>query len=386
MQEQVKTIERKSEDRNASLADEVATLRAELQESERARRRAEGSYRSLYENSQDLFVSVDLATDAIVLCNRTLEVKIGVPRDRLVGSSVLELFSRSSQRRVRRLLSHSEHTVPRDTISVVLLTRTAAEIPAQLTVRYESDPGGIRHAHCTLRDLSDVRKTRALEQLTERLERSNEDLERFALVASHDLLEPLRAIKGFVGILESRISSRLDSEDRVYLERTLEGADRMERLIDGLLSVAKVNHHPIDAKPVELNRTLEHVSSVFSERLNACGGRVDAEPLPQVLGDAAQLELVFQNLIGNALRYRSARPLRIRIGREEFDDRWLLSFSDNGIGFPQVRAEELFAVASDWRLYNELSSATAVESGPKGSKISGLRFFSSSRNSAIPIS
>ncbi|MEO0811478.1 MAG: histidine kinase dimerization/phospho-acceptor domain-containing protein, partial [Myxococcota bacterium] len=293
MQEPVKTIEREFEERNAPVEAEVANLRAALRESERARQRAEGRYRSLYENSPDLLVSVDLATDAIVLCNRTLEVKLGVPRDRLVGSSVFGLFSRSSQRRVRRLLSHSNHAAPRDNIAVVLLTRTAAEIPAQLTVRYELDGSGVRHAHCTLRDLSDVQKTRALEQLAERLERSNEDLERFALVASHDLLEPLRAIKGFVGILESRISSRLDSEDRIYLERTLEGADRMERLIDGLLSVAKVNHDPIDAKPVELDRTLEQVSSVFAERLEACGGRVNAEHLPRVLGDAAQLQRVF---------------------------------------------------------------------------------------------
>ncbi len=181
-----------------------------------------------------------------------------------------------------------------------------------------------------------------LQQTAEDLKRSNRDLEQFAYVASHDLQEPLRAVGGYVKLLERRLSGVLDGRAREFIDGAFEGALRMERLIHDLLSFSRVGTRGGEFVPVDLGTALRQALGNLQVSIKAAEAVITHDPLPTLAVDATQLMQVFQNLISNALKFHRERPPRIHIGAGKRDGQWVFSVRDNGIGIEPEYFEKIF--------------------------------------------
>src|SRR5919197_5253918 len=143
-----------------------------------------------------------------------------------------------------------------------------------------------------------------LAQRTEELARSNTDLEQFAYVASHDLQEPLRAVVSYLQLLVRRYQGQLDQRADRYIRHATEGAQRMQPLIQDLLTYSRVGRKEADFGPTDAAVALEHALANLRSTIGASGARVTTDPLPRLVADASQLTQLFQNLVGNAIKFR----------------------------------------------------------------------------------
>jgi len=184
----------------------------------------------------------------------------------------------------------------------------------------------------------------ALRERTEALERSNRELERFAYVASHDLQEPLRMVASYTQLLEKRYKGKLDSDADEFIAYAVDGATRMQALINDLLTYSRVGTKGKDLKPTDCGTVLERTLDNLKQALEESGAQVTYEPLPTVMADDVQLGQLFQNLIGNAIKFRSEEPTQIHVSAERNEDKWVFSFRDNGIGIDPEFRERIFAI------------------------------------------
>ncbi|MEV0624178.1 ATP-binding protein [Nonomuraea sp. NPDC050404] len=176
------------------------------------------------------------------------------------------------------------------------------------------------------------------------LRRSNGDLEQFAYVASHDLQEPLRKVASFTQMLEQRYGTQLDDRAKQYIHYAVDGAKRMQLLINDLLDFSRVGRVTGGKGPVEsgaaLDRALENLSAAIEDTETT----VTRDELPRVNGDQTQLTQLFQNLIENAIKFRSEEPPRVHIGVRRDGDMWEFHCSDNGIGVEAKYADRIFLI------------------------------------------
>jgi signal transduction histidine kinase len=186
------------------------------------------------------------------------------------------------------------------------------------------------------------RAEEALAQRVQELARSNADLEQFAYVASHDLKEPLRAVSGCVGLLKRHYEGNLDERAGEYMAHVVDGAARMESLIDGLLAYSRVGARGGEFEAVECAQVLGRALQNLAAPLQETGAVVTQDSLPAVHGDAPQLVSLFQNLIGNSLKFRQEAPPRIHVGAERDGAHWHFSVRDNGIGIAPQYFERIF--------------------------------------------
>jgi PAS domain S-box-containing protein len=194
-------------------------------------------------------------------------------------------------------------------------------------------------------DISERKKAEeALAQRAQELARSNADLAQFAYVASHDLKEPLRAVSGCVGLLKGHYEGKLDEQSGEYMTHIVDGAARMETLIDGLLAYSRVGTRGGELQPVEGAKALGTALQNLAAAIEESGAVVTCDALPTVRGDAQQLGSLFQNLIGNALKFRREAPPRIHVSAERNGTHWRFSVRDNGIGIAPQYFERIFGV------------------------------------------
>jgi signal transduction histidine kinase len=178
----------------------------------------------------------------------------------------------------------------------------------------------------------------------EELRRSNRDLEQFAYVASHDLQEPLRKVISFCQLLQKRYAGKLDERGDQYVEFAVDGAKRMQRLINDLLAFSRVGRTTGDFVDVPLDEALEEALNRLSAVIEEARAQVTADPLPVVHGDPTLLTQVFQNLVGNAVKFRGETPPRVHIGVQRDDEFWQFTCVDNGIGIAPEYAEKIFVI------------------------------------------
>lgn len=187
-------------------------------------------------------------------------------------------------------------------------------------------------------------RTRELREMTSALRRSNESLEEFAYIASHDLQEPLRKVRGFGEMLAEEAGEALTTEQRDYLQRMQNAAARMQELITGLLTYSRVTTKRQPLQHIDLTHVLHQVVADLELRIQETGGRVEVDSLPEVEADPLQMRQLFQNLISNALKFHreDARPLvRVR-GETLRSGRCQIKVEDNGIGFKPEESERIF--------------------------------------------
>lgn len=194
-----------------------------------------------------------------------------------------------------------------------------------------------------------VQAEEKLEEYAAELERSNKELQQFAYVASHDLQEPLRMVSSYLQLLELRYKDQLDSDAHEFITFAVEGATRMHELIQGLLAYSRVGTHGAPLERSDAQAALSLILDNLQLAIEESGAVVTHDPLPEVMADPVQLGQLFQNLIGNAIKFRGKEAPRIHVGveRTECDDGnapWLFSVRDNGIGIDPRYGERIFII------------------------------------------
>jgi PAS domain S-box-containing protein len=197
----------------------------------------------------------------------------------------------------------------------------------------------------TFRDVTDRRRAeQALDERTRELLRSNAELEQFAYVASHDLQEPLRAIVSYLQLIERRYKGHLDERADRYIGHAVAGTRRMQVLINELLTYSRVGRRGGAFAPVDGEAIFEQAIANLRTAIAQSEARVTHDPLPTVQGDPTQLLQLFQNLIGNAIKFRAEAPPRVHVAAEHNDGAWQFAVRDNGIGIAPEYHDRVFVI------------------------------------------
>lgn len=185
---------------------------------------------------------------------------------------------------------------------------------------------------------------RALELHAKELERSNADLEQFAYVASHDLQEPLRMVTSFTQLLAKRYKGKFDSDADEFITYIVDGAARMHRLINDLLAYSRLGSHRAEFAPSNCEEILAAAVANLGSAIEENGATVTHDPLPTVMADRDQLSRLFQNLLGNAIKFRAVDPPVVHVSARRNENEWLFSVRDNGIGMDPEHFERVFLI------------------------------------------
>ena len=189
-----------------------------------------------------------------------------------------------------------------------------------------------------------ARAEKRLEHYAAELERSNKELEQFAYIASHDLQEPLRMVTSYLQLLERRYKDQLDESADDFIGYAVDGAARMQRLIQDLLTYSRVSTRAKPIEPTNCADVLNHALANLKLAVEESGAAVTFDDLPTVAADATQLIQVFQNLIGNAIKFCHKDPPRIHVSAKRKGSNWLFSVCDNGIGIAPEHTERIFLI------------------------------------------
>jgi len=206
--------------------------------------------------------------------------------------------------------------------------------------------GNISQIRIIAVDISEIKNAQHEQQrLAEELQRSNKELDQFAYSVSHDLQEPLRMISSYLELLDKRYAQQLDDNAREFIAFAVEGAQRMRRMINGLLSYARVSTRGREFETVNLNQVLSETLQNLHTAIEDNKASVIYGPLPNIQGDVIQIGQVFQNLISNAIKFHSEALPTIEISYEEQPQEYIFKISDNGIGFDANKySEQIFTV------------------------------------------
>ena len=327
------------QERTEALAKANAALESEVVD----RKRAEEQFRLTVESAPNAMVMVD-AKGRIVLLNAQTEKVFGYRREELQGQAVEILIPerfRSQHPADRAGFFADPHARPmgigRDLYG---LHKNGTEFPVEIGLNPIQTEGGVRVLSSIIDITERKRAERDLARRAVELARSNAELEQFAYVSSHDLQEPLRMVASFVQLLERKYKGKLDPDADGYIHYIVDGAKRMQGMIKDLLSLARVGSPVVDdSRLVDCQEVLDTVLLNLQRAIEESGARITSDDLPTVRGDATQITLLLQNLVGNSLKFRGPEAPCVKISARPEDGQWLFSIHDNGIGIePQFQA------------------------------------------------
>lgn len=307
---------------------------------------ARGRLSSIVEFSNDAILSKDL--DGIIQSwNAGAEHIFGYSAEDIIGKPVTILIPPDRLDEEEQIVERIRSGQHVDHLDTVRLAKDGYPIPVSVTSSPIKDYAGrIVGTSKIIRDITERKRVeQVLRRTTKELARSNQDLEQFAYVASHDLQEPLRMVTGYLQLIDRRYKDKLDKDAQEFIEFAVDGAVRMSRLITDLLDYSRVNTRGKPPEPVPLEDVLKRTLENLRAAIRDSEAEISHDPLPTVQGDTLQLVQLFQNLVANAIKFRSPdRPLRVFIGAKKEDDRWVISVKDNGIGIEQQYAEKIFLI------------------------------------------
>jgi PAS domain S-box-containing protein len=308
----------------------------------------EGRYRGLLEAAPDAMVVVNQAGQ-IVLLNVQAEKQFGYRRDELVGQKVKNIIPEGfAERLVADALRSTEDALAQQIGTGIELTgrrKDGSEFPIELMLSPLESAEGIL-VTAAIRDIT-TRKTAEAHLLNkvEELNRSNEELGQFAYIASHDLQEPLRMVASYTQLLSRRYKGKLDSDADEFISFAVDGASRMQRLIQDLLAYSRVGTKGSDLLDTSCEEALQQALVNLRGSIEESGALVTHDPLPAVLADEMQLVQLFQNLVGNAIKYQSPGIPRIHISAAmNGEKKWIFSVKDNGLGIDPQYFERIFGM------------------------------------------
>jgi PAS domain S-box-containing protein len=320
---------------------------------EAALRESEALFRSTFELAASGIAHVSL-DGRFLRVNRQLCGILRYREDELMGRSVKEI-SHPEDRDVTDAQRARVHAGERQSVRFEkrYLRKDGSIVWVSLGVALvRSEDGAPLYEIAMFDDITERKQAEAaLREAHEELKRSNSELEQFAYVASHDLQEPLRMVSSYTQLLGRRYGEKLDADGKEFMGYIVDGAARMKQLIEDLLAYSRVGTKGKDFKAVDLARPLARALGNLKAALDESGGAVSHDPLPTLPADEVQLTQVFQNLVGNALKFRSAQAPRIHVGVSEKDKFFEIAVRDNGIGIEPQYFERIFMVFQ--RLHNK---------------------------------
>ena len=309
--------------------------------------------RSLLEASLDPLVTISADGKVTDVNEATIKVA-GVAREELIGTEFSNYFTEPQKAREGYQQVFARGFVTDYPLTIRHRDGHLTDVLYNAIV-YKDPRGNVAGVFAAARDITEKKIAEAelekyrlnlenlVRQRTDDLMRSNKDLEQFAYVASHDLQEPLRAVAGFVELLRRSVGNSLDSKAAGYMEFAVDGAKRMQLLINGLLEYSRVGQeekHEKTSARAALDAAVKYLRTAIEES----GAEVAVDELPAVYFDSTQLTQLFQNLLGNAIKFRGKGNPRIHIGAKRENDGWQFAVSDNGIGIEPEYADRIFLI------------------------------------------
>ena len=303
---------------------------------------AEQRYRTIFNESPDGILLFDVETGKAFEFNEVAHRQLGYTREEFADLTVSDYEARE---RPEETKAHIEaiKRLGRDDFETEHRTKSGeirnVAVSAQVLALGEH-----QYLYTIFRDITELRQAQErLKQYADSLQRSNKELEHFAYVASHDLQEPLRKIGSFTELLARKYQGRLDEKADSYIRYIIDGAQRMQILINDLLAFSRITTKGNEFSPVDCNALLARVQQDLELVLKESGAHLSVAELPTLIADAGQLGQVFQNLIGNAVKYCAAgQTPEIAVEVVERDGDWLFSVRDNGIGMEPQHFERVF--------------------------------------------
>lgn len=327
--------------------DYLRFLRGALDRQQAALAATEARERTIIETTQEGYVEID-RDGLIVRVNAAMQRLVGLSAEKMIGQSPLDLCDPGRADFYRQQLDRVATTDHRS-YEANYIHRDGHLVPLKVSASTLRDADGkATGAFAFMTDLSDIKKAEArLSEMVEKVSRSNGELETFAYAVSHDLQEPLRMITSYLTLLDRRYGTAIDAEGAEFISYAVEGAKRMQSMITDLLEYSRLDRmgSPFDA--CDLNAVLTAVTRNLHGGVQESGADVRLDALPTIVADRRQMEHLFQNMIGNALKYRSAdRPAVISVAaaRSPAQGMWRFTISDNGIGISSEHRAQVFDV------------------------------------------
>lgn len=304
---------------------------------------------------QEMAAIIESADDAIISnaldgtirsWNPGAERLFGYRAEEVIGRPLRQLISEDrwgEELKIVERLKQGEHLRH---IESVWRTNTGASVPVSLTSSLVKDRHGrVVAGSQILRDITEQKLAeRRLELAVTELERSNKELEQFAYVASHDLQEPLRMVVSYTELLERRYSDRLDDDAREFIRYAVDGASRMQGLINALLHFSRVSTSSKPPEAVDLGEVLGEVRFALTAAIAESGALLTNDALPTIRAHRMQMGQLLQNLIGNALKFRGKESPHVNVTAADLDTEWRISVSDNGIGIAPSYFDRIFVI------------------------------------------
>lgn len=345
-------------DREGRPAGAIETIRdiTDRKRAEAALRKSEARFRTLVDSMDDIVFTLDTERRYLGVYGQWLD-KYGLSPNFFLGKTVREVFGQEAAGIHEEAI---ERALAGENIGYQWQLKSARgnrHFHTSLSLIQDST-GSVTGIVGVGRDITDLknlenelRKHRDhLEELVRELSRSNQELEQFAYVASHDLQEPLRMVASYVQLLARRYKGRLDEDADEFIAYAVDGATRMQQLISDLLAFSRVGTRGRPFTETDSVAALAKALANLQLTIEESGAGITYGELPTVMADAPQLVQVFQNLIGNAIKFRGTEPPGIRIMAEESDREWTFSVADNGIGIEPQYAQRIFILFQ--RLHN----------------------------------
>jgi PAS domain S-box-containing protein len=311
------------------------------------RLQSQRGFQQLWELASDALILVD-GQGRIVLVNGQIERLFGYRREELLGRSIEMLIpARFRTRHMEHRSDYFQDPRPRPMgsgLELFGLRKDGSEVPVDINLSPLKTTERLL-IKAAIRDVTERKQAQErLRHYAEDLQRSNLELQQFAYVASHDLQEPLRAVATFCEMLQRRYLGKFDAEADQWLGFVVNGARRMQALVRDLLAYSRLESRGHPLTPVASGEIVQKAVSILQSAIVESGASITWGELPTVQGDASQLVQLFQNLIGNAIKFRGQESPQVQISATLKDDGWLFAVRDNGIGIDPKYHERIFEI------------------------------------------
>ena len=315
----------------------------ERKRAEEALRLAGAYNRSLLEASLDPLVTIG-RDGTVTDVNAATETVTGFSREALVGTDFADYFTDPEKARAGYRQVFRESLV-RD-YALEIRRRDGGTTPVLYNASvFRDESGKVAGVFAAARDITERKRAEeALNRQAEELARSNAELEKFAYVASHDLQEPLRMISGFSQLLARRYREKLGPEADEFIGYVVDGTNRMQRLINDLLAYSRLGTRGGEFESTDVSLVLERTMQNLRAAIEESGALVSHDPMPTVTADGIQLAQLFQNLIGNAVKFRGEPRPRVHVSARLEGGEWIFSVKDNGIGIEPKYFGRIFTI------------------------------------------
>lgn len=318
-------------------------IKPSVMPTEKNKQESGNRYRIFFEQSRDAIYIRD-KDGKIIDFNESMLDLFKYNREEMATMNIINLYFNSED-----LYRFKEALIPRGFVhdyELKMRKKDGSQIDCLVSsTLLRADNGSILGYQGIIRDITKRKQAEeTLARKVQELARSNAELEQFAYVASHDLQEPLRMVTSYVQLLARRYKGKLDADADEFIAYAVDGATRMQQLINDLLTYSRVSTRGRAFEPTDCEAVLTYALANLEVAIKESGAIITHKPLPSVLADGRQLEAVFQNLIGNAIKFRSEAAPRVHISAEQKENEWVFAISDNGIGIEADFSGRIFVI------------------------------------------